>query len=142
MAGSIRPTSPRRRRWRRFLERQTLVRHPVSLTRQRGGAALLTLLSLGTAWYAYTTSDEAIRRRAAAFLTEVTAGEVRVDRARFRMFDGITLYDVDTAELEPAQGPPFADRAKTGFIGLQTHGSANASPDESFGFRNVFVQEL
>ncbi len=83
-----------RLRWRRFIERQTFVRHPVSLTRQRVSTALLIVCVLGVGWYAYTTSDGVIRERAIEFLTEATSGEVEVERARFEMFGGITLHGV------------------------------------------------
>ncbi|MBN2563964.1 MAG: AsmA-like C-terminal domain-containing protein [Phycisphaerae bacterium] len=107
MVGPI-PTTARRRRlrWRRFIERQTLTRHPVSLTRQRIGKALLIALMVGFVWYAVTTRDEAIRQRAIAFLTEATSGEVQVERATFKMFGGITLHNVRVSvpyseELDP-----------------------------------------
>lgn len=92
----VRPiaSSSRRLWWRRFIERQTLIRHPVSLTRQRFDAALLILLIAGLAWYGLNTRDEAIRRRAVEFLCQATSGEVSVERAQFQMFDGITLYGV------------------------------------------------
>ena len=95
MAGSrSKAIRPRRLWWRRFVERQTLTRHPVSLTRQRVGTLLLVVLVLSFLWYAITTRDEAIRKRAIDFLAEVTSGEVQVRRAGFKMFGGITLDDV------------------------------------------------
>src|SRR5262249_46381493 len=33
--------------------------------------------------------------------------------------NGVLLYDVDTSALQPEEGPPFAQRAAAGFIGLQ-----------------------
>ncbi len=53
-------------------------------------------LTLGFALYSYSTRDEAIRRRAVAFIEEATLGdvEVTVGRAAFHMFGGITLHDV------------------------------------------------
>ncbi len=83
--------------WRRFVERKTLVRHPVSLTRQRIGALLLGVLLLIFTWYAWTTRDAGIRGRALQFLSDSTAGEVTIGRAHFKMFGGITLYNVRVA---------------------------------------------
>lgn len=91
------PAQRRRLLWRRFIERKTLVRHPVSLTRQRIGVVLLGVLLLLFGWYAYTTRDAGIRQRALEFLTDSTAGEVSIGRAHFEMFGGITLYDVRVA---------------------------------------------
>jgi len=56
--------------------------------------------------------------------------------------NGRILYDVDTFALAPVPAPPFAERAKSGFLGLQAHGSPHADPDEVICFRNVFIQEL
>ena len=94
---SLQPLSSAQRRrllWRRLVERRTLARHPVSLTRQRIGLLLLAGIISGAAWYALTTRDAAIRQRATDFLTDATAGEVSVGGAHFEMFGGITLYDV------------------------------------------------
>ncbi|MFH1420299.1 MAG: AsmA-like C-terminal domain-containing protein [Planctomycetota bacterium] len=98
----------RRMWWRRFIERRSLNRHPVSLTRQRAGVALLIALLLGLSWYACTTRDESIRERAVKFLTEATAGEVEVGRAHFEMFRGITLYDVRVSTPYDEQFDPTA----------------------------------
>ena len=54
--------------------------------------------------------------------------------------NGRTLYDVDTHGLEA--DPPFAERAPTGFIGLQRHASPGEEGDVMIRFRNVFVQPL
>ena len=56
--------------------------------------------------------------------------------------NGRVLYDVDTAALAPEQGAPFADRARSGFIGLQHHSPAEVEGDASIRFRNVLVQRL
>ena len=56
--------------------------------------------------------------------------------------NGRTLYDVDTAALVPESGEPFAERAPTGFIGLQHHGSENVTDEVLVAFRNLFVQPL
>lgn len=93
--------------WHWFLGWGTLRRHPVSLTRQRIGTTILVTLALGFAWYCFTTRDEAVRRRAIEFLGRITSGEVYVARAHFRMFGGITLYDVRVSvpyseELDPS----------------------------------------
>lgn len=74
--------------------KETLDRHPVSLTRQRGGTALFVVMMLGLVAYYVSTQDAAIERRATHYLREVTSGEVTVGSARFSMFGGITLKDV------------------------------------------------
>ncbi|MEM6673963.1 MAG: DUF1080 domain-containing protein [Planctomycetota bacterium] len=57
--------------------------------------------------------------------------------------NGVILWDIDTREVEPKQGPPFAERARRGFIGMQRHGSAGEqSSDVVVAFRNVFLREL
>ncbi|MFT5463126.1 MAG: thiamine biosynthesis lipoprotein [Planctomycetota bacterium] len=64
---------------------------------------------------------------------------VRGDRYAVAL-NGYILYDVRTSELTPTQGAPFAERAKTGFVGVQTHGPAQARPDDVLAFRNWFIQ--
>lgn len=54
--------------------------------------------------------------------------------------NGHLLYDVDTFEV-PAD-PPFAQRAKRGFIGLQRHAPPQAGDGDFAWFRNLFVREL
>ncbi len=108
------PNSPAARRrlwWRRFVERGSLRRHPVSLVRQRLGRVLLAALLLGLTWYALATRDQAVRRRAIEFLSEVTGGQVEIERAQFRMFGGITLYGVRVSvpfseQLDPSAVDP------------------------------------
>lgn len=100
-------------RWRRWLERTTLNRHPVSLARQRISAILLIFMGLSALWYVCITRDESIRRRAVAFLTDATAGEVHVERATFQMFGGITLHHVRVStpysdQLDPRATSPGA----------------------------------
>lgn len=57
--------------------------------------------------------------------------------------NGRLLHDVDTHELECDQGAPFAERVRTGFIGLQRHAPAGkADGDHYAAFRNLFVREL
>ncbi len=57
--------------------------------------------------------------------------------------NGTLLWDVDTADVTPKQGPPFAERAKSGFIGMQRHGTAAKSDSEvGAAFRNLFIREL
>lgn len=92
---TLRRVHARLLRWRASSHRP-LVRHPISLSRQRAGTTLLALLTIGFALYSYSTRDEAIRRRAIAFIEEATLGdvEVTVGRASFHMFGGITLHDV------------------------------------------------
>ncbi len=94
MSPWVRLASLRRAGRRRRLLEETLERHPVSLTRQRAGTALFVAMLLGLAAYYATTQDAAIKRRAEAYLREVTSADVRVGAARFSMFGGITLEDV------------------------------------------------
>lgn len=57
--------------------------------------------------------------------------------------NGRLLHDVDTGELEPEQGAPFAQRAAAGFLGLQRHAPAGKAQGDSFAsFRNLFLREL
>ncbi len=51
--------------------------------------------------------------------------------------NGRTLYDVRTGDLEEAK-PPFAERARTGFIGLQRHGGSK--PGAWVKVRNAWVK--
>jgi hypothetical protein len=72
---------------------------------------LLAALLLGLAWYSFTTRDQAVRRRAIEFLTEVTGGQIEIERAQFRMFGGITLYGVRLSvpfseDLDPSAVDP------------------------------------
>jgi hypothetical protein len=55
--------------------------------------------------------------------------------------NGVELYDVDTSTLAEAK-PPFAERAKTGFIGLQRHGGASEQDKSWVRYRNLFVRPL
>jgi hypothetical protein len=55
--------------------------------------------------------------------------------------NGHVLYDVDTHALEVE--PPFAARARSGFIGLQRHAPSRTLEGDAYAwFRNVFVREL
>ena len=57
--------------------------------------------------------------------------------------NGVILWDVDTRTLEPSQGPPFSQRSKSGFIGMQRHGAAGETDAEvGAAFRNIFIREL
>ncbi|MCG8406367.1 MAG: AsmA-like C-terminal domain-containing protein [Phycisphaerales bacterium] len=87
---------PRRTSWREFIPSNSLVRHPVSVARQRLGILLLVLMLLAFGLYSFSTRDEAIRKRAINFMMKITPGGVEIDvqRASFEMFDGITLHDV------------------------------------------------
>ncbi len=69
-------------------------RRPVPLWRRRLAMAGLLSLGLGYYGYQYFTSDERIRQQAVNFLTRFTGGEVRIGRARFGLFSGISLRDV------------------------------------------------
>lgn len=70
--------------------------------------------------------------------------EIRYEGSRLRVeLNGVELYDVDTLELEPEQGAPFAERAREGFIGLQRHAPAGAVEGDAYArYRNVFVKRL
>ena len=54
--------------------------------------------------------------------------------------NGHLLYDVNTLEV-PADHP-FADRVKSGFIGLQRHAPEGAEGEAYAWFRNVFVRAI
>jgi len=55
--------------------------------------------------------------------------------------NGRVLYDVDTFELDVE--PPFAKRAKTGFIGLQRHAPGGELESDTYArFRNIFIRRL
>jgi hypothetical protein len=56
--------------------------------------------------------------------------------------NGRPLYDVDTHALAPESGPPFAERAAAGFIGLQHHGPEHVTDEVMASFRGVHVQRL
>ncbi len=59
------------------------------------------------------------------------------------VLNGQVLYDVDTLELEPEQGAPFAERAASGFIGLQRHAPAGELEGDAYAwFRNIYIREL
>lgn len=69
---------------------------------------------------------------------------LRYQGTRLRVeLNGIELYDVDTADLEPEAGAPFAERAPAGFVGLQRHAPATAADAPAYAwYRNVFVRRL
>ncbi|MDP6423108.1 MAG: DUF1080 domain-containing protein [Planctomycetota bacterium] len=57
--------------------------------------------------------------------------------------NGQLLYDVDTKEVKVPRGvKPFAERAQSGFIGLQRHAPAHVADGNWIEFRNIFVQRL
>lgn len=58
------------------------------------------------------------------------------------VLNGTILYDVNTEELKPMQGPPFAERAATGFIGLQRHAPGSVDGDAYAWFRNLYLREM
>ncbi|MEO0481491.1 MAG: DUF1080 domain-containing protein [Planctomycetota bacterium] len=69
--------------------------------------------------------------------------EVRYVGSQLRArLNGVVLYDVDTHSLEPAQGAAFAERARTGFIGLQRHAVQRDEPHDYAWFKNVFVRRV
>jgi hypothetical protein len=58
--------------------------------------------------------------------------------------NGALLYDVDTTQV-PIEEPgtlPFAERAKSGYIGLQRHASAKDGGKTFTAFRNLYVRRL
>ncbi|MCC6785005.1 MAG: DUF1080 domain-containing protein [Planctomycetes bacterium] len=70
--------------------------------------------------------------------------EIRCQGSRMRCeLNGVTLWDVDTKTLKPEQGAPFAERAASGFIGLQRHAPSRAIEGGVFlRVRNAFVKKL
>jgi hypothetical protein len=59
--------------------------------------------------------------------------------------NGRLLYDVDTHALAPESGAPFAERARTGFLGLQCHAPPQDLDEPGAGevrFQNLYVREL
>lgn len=81
---------------REYVHTRTLVRYPVSTFRRRIGVFLLACFVLAFGLYTFSTTDEAIRKRALEFLRKATPGGVEIDvgGASFEMFKGITLRDV------------------------------------------------
>lgn len=80
--------------------------------------------------------------RSARPIGEWNTLEIRCQGAHIRTrLNGRLLYDADTLTIAPAQGEPFAQRAPSGFIGLQRH--ADQARGEAYAwFRNVFVRRL
>jgi len=69
--------------------------------------------------------------------------DIRYVGAQLRVsLNGQQLYDVDTFELQPFKGEPFAQRAAEGFIGLQRHAPSRVDGPAYAWFRNVFVRPL
>ena len=56
--------------------------------------------------------------------------------------NGRTLYDVNTLALTPEQGEPFTKRAARGFIGIQSHGAEQPTPEPMVAFRRFFLRPL
>lgn len=57
--------------------------------------------------------------------------------------NGKELYSVDTDKVSVPEGHlPFAQRAKTGFIGLQRHASQGIQGDAYAWFKNIYVKPL
>jgi len=54
--------------------------------------------------------------------------------------NGRTLYDVDVSKV-PGE-PPFATRARTGFIGLQRYSRPGPATEDVVCFRNLFLRPL
>jgi len=97
--------------WARLFRGQSLIRHPVSISRHRVGTTLLLVMCVFCGFYFYLTRDESIRRRTVAYLSDATSAEVTVGRAQFSMFSGITLHDVHVStpydkELDPSAVDP------------------------------------
>lgn len=72
-------------------------------------------------------------------LGEWNTYEVHFHGSRLQtQLNGQILYDVDTTKV-PGK-PPFAERVKTGFIGMQRHAPAQVEGDAYAWFRNVFIR--
>lgn len=57
------------------------------------------------------------------------------------LLNGKLLYDVDTFAMKPhPEAKPFAERARTGFIGLQRHAGGEVQKPEYAWFRNIFIR--
>ncbi len=70
------------------------------------------------------------------------AVRVQGTRVATRLNDAL-LYDVDTREVAVPDGKkPHAERAKTGFIGLQRHAPEGVKGDAYAWFRNILIREL
>lgn len=57
--------------------------------------------------------------------------------------NGVAIHrgvDTSTVPLETPEAKPFAQRVKSGFIGLQRHSPAAAGGGETLRFRNLFVR--
>ncbi|MCK6447608.1 MAG: DUF1080 domain-containing protein [Planctomycetes bacterium] len=69
---------------------------------------------------------------------------IRFEGSRIRTeLNGALLYDVDTTTVHvPADTKPFAERAKSGFIGLQRHGAAKDGEATFVAYKNLFVKKL
>jgi hypothetical protein len=63
----------------------------------------------------------------------------RANRLTVRL-NGRKMHDIDTHKV--GGQPPFAERAKTGFIGLQRHSGSHADVEAFARFRNIFLREL
>jgi thiamine biosynthesis lipoprotein len=91
----------------------------------------------GSLYGSVPAGDHGVLRRPGEWNTyEVTYRGTRLAAA----LNGRTLWDVDTTRV-PGD-PPFAERAPTGFIGLQSHESPHVDGDTVVWFRNLFVQDL
>ncbi len=78
-------------------------------------------------------------------LGEWNTYEVRFEGSRLvTRLNGVELYDVDTQaeDFEVIQGPPFAERAEAGFIGLQRHAPAEVEGEAYAWYRNIWIREL
>jgi hypothetical protein len=63
----------------------------------------------------------------------------RANRLTVRL-NGRPMHDVDTHKV--GGKPPFAERAKTGFIGLQRHAGGHVKGESFARFRNIFIRPL
>lgn len=67
--------------------------------------------------------------------------EIRYVGSRLRVvLNGRELYDVDTNDVPGS--PPFAERAKKGFIGIQRHANGEVSSDAYAWFRNLWIRPI
>jgi hypothetical protein len=59
------------------------------------------------------------------------------------ILNGKTLWSVDTTTVPVPDGrPKFADRPKSGFIGLQRHAPEQVTGDAYAWFRNIYARPL
>ena len=58
------------------------------------------------------------------------------------VLNGVEMYDVDTLKVPLNGARPFAERAATGFVGLQRHAPREVRGEAYAWFRNIMVRPL